>query len=160
MRRLITQAGVTLVEVIIGITIISVSLVAIGYSINAYVDARAALLTDVKAAYLAEEGYELVRSLRDDDWNTIDALALDTLHFLAVSSTSAAVTAAPEVIDALYTRSFELRALYRDGNDDIVDSGAPGASIDDEGRMLDVHVHGPNGTTTFEAIITNIRASS
>lgn len=160
MKYATKKSGVTLVEVILGISIISIAAVAIGYSIDAYVATRAALLSDLKAAYLAEEGYELVRSVRDDDWMVLGALALDTLHYLDVSSTTATVTATPEVIDGEYTRSFELEALYRNASDDVTTFGAPGATIDDGGRRLEVNVHGPNGTTTFEAIITNIHAAS
>lgn len=158
MRVTQQQAGVTLVEVMIGVSIIAVALVAIGYSVNAYVDARTALLNNLKSAYLAEEGYELVRSVRDDDWNTLDALSLDTLHYLAVSSTSATVTTVPEVIDVDYVRSFELHELYRGSDGDITGSTTFGASLDDDGRWLEVHVNGPNGTTTFQAIIANIHA--
>ncbi len=160
MRYRSKEAGITLIEVVIGISIITIAAVAIGYSINSYVSARAALLSDLKAAYLAEEGYELIRSIRDDDWMVIDALSLGTLHYLDVSSTTATVSATPEVIDGAYTRSFELEALYRNASDDVTTSGAPGATVDDGGRMLNVHVNGPNGTTTFEAIITNIHAAS
>ncbi len=160
MRYQTNQAGITLVEVIIGISIIAVAAVAIGYSVTSYVEARARLLTNLKAAYLAEEGYELIRSIRDDGWMVLDGLALNTLHYLDVSSTTATVTATPEIIDGEYTRSFELNALYRNANDDITTSSAPGATIDDGGRMLEVNVNGPSGTTTFEAIITNIHAAS
>jgi len=160
MKYATKEAGITLIEVVIGISIIAVAAVAIGYSINAYVSARAALLSDLKAAYLAEEGYELIRSIRDDDWMTLDALSLGALHYLDVSSTTATVTGTPEVIDGEYTRSFELNALYRNASDDVTTSGAPGATVDDGGRTLEVNVYGPNGTTTFEAIITNIHAAS
>lgn len=153
------QSGITLVEVVVGISIIAAAVVAIGFSVNAYVDARAVLLTDVKATYLAEEGYEIVRALRDDDWNTIDALALDTLLYLDVSTTTIAIGGSPEVIDTDFTRSFVLRELYRNGSNDITSSTTAGATVDDEGREIEVYVNGPNGTTSFQAIFTNLHAS-
>ena len=152
------QSGITLIEVIVGVSIIAVSLVAIGFSVTAYVDARSALLTNAKTAYLAEEGYEILRALRDEDWNTIDALPLNTTQYLAVSTTTIGVTNTPEVIDADFSRSFVVRPLYRNATDDVVSSTALGATVDDNGREIEINVIGPAGTSTFEAILTNLYA--
>lgn len=152
------QAGVTLVEVVIGISIIAIAVVAIGYSVTQYVEARAALLNDAKAAYLAEEGYEIIRALRDTDWNTIEGLALDTTYYLDVSATTIGVTNTAEVIDGSFQRSFIVRAVYRNASDDIVTAATPGATIDDGSREIEITVSGPSGDSTFEAIITNLFA--
>jgi type II secretory pathway pseudopilin PulG len=153
-----SESGITLVEVIIGVSIIATLLVAIGFSVTAYVNARTALLNNVKSAYLAEEGYEIIRALRDDDWTTIDALALDTTLYLDVTPSTIAVTNTPEVIDTDFSRSFVLRAVYRDVNDDIVSASNPGATVDDGSREVEITVTGPSGTDTFEAVITNLYA--
>jgi type II secretory pathway pseudopilin PulG len=154
----ISQSGITLVEVVVAISIVTVSLVTIGFSVTAYVDARSALLVNAKAAYLGEEGYEILRALRDENWNTIDGIALDTTKYLAVSTTTISVTSTPEIIDTDYTRSFIVHPLYRNGSDDIVSSTAMGAVVDDDGREVEINVVGPTGTTTFEAILTNLYA--
>lgn len=156
MKKRSSQAGITLIEVIVGISIIAIAVVAIGLTVNAYVDARNALLVDAKAIYLAEEGYEIARAIRDDNWNTIDALSTDTYHYLAVSTTTIGISGSPEVIDTDYIRSFMLRALYRNSNNDIVESTAPGATLDAEGREIEVFVASPNGTSSFTGILTNI----
>jgi type II secretory pathway pseudopilin PulG len=158
MIRRSAQSGVTLVEVVIGIGIISVSLVAIGLSINTYVAARSALLNNLKATYLAEEGYEIIRAVRDTNWNTIDALTANGTYFLDVSGATPAITTSPEIIDTNFRRSFVLRAVYRNGSDDIVSSTTVGAVIDDGSRQFDIFVSGPNGTTTFQAVLSNIYA--
>jgi type II secretory pathway pseudopilin PulG len=158
MTRRSAQSGVTLVEVVIGIGIISVSLVAIGLSINTYVAARSALLNNLKATYLAEEGYEIIRAVRDTNWNTIDALTANGTYYLDVSGATPAITTSPEIIDTNFRRSFVLRAIYRNGSDDIVSSTTVGAVIDDGSRQFDIFVSGPNGTTTFQAVLSNIYA--
>jgi len=154
--RFATQSGVTLVEVITGVAIISIILIAIGFAVQTYIEARNTLVVNLEAAYLAEEGYEIIRHLRDENWNTIDALPINTTRYLAVATTTLAVTTTPEVIDTSFRRSFKLQSVYRNGNDDIVVSTAPGATLDSETREVEVSVAGPNGTTTFEAILTNL----
>lgn len=143
---------------VIGIGIISVSLVAIGLSINTYVAARSALLNNLKATYLAEEGYEIIRAVRDTNWNTIDALTANSTYYLNVSGAAPAITTIPEIIDTNFRRSFVVRNVYRNNNDDIVSSTTPSATIDDGSRQFDMFVSGPNGTTTFQAILSNIYA--
>ena len=158
MTQRTAKSGVTLVEVVIGIGIISVSLVAIGLSINTYVAARSALLNHLKATYLAEEGYEVIRAVRDLNWNTIDALPVNGTRYLDLSGVAPAITTTPEIIDTTFRRSFVIRGVYRNANDDIVSSTTPGAVIDDGSRQFDIFVSGPNGTSTFQAILSNIYA--
>lgn len=153
------KSGVTLIEVLVGVSIVAVSLIAIGFSVNAYVDARAALLVNTRAVYLAEEGYETLRAIRDTNWNTLDALTVDTEHYLSISTTTISVSGTPEVIDTDFNRSFILREVYRNASDDIVSSTTPGAIVDDGAREVTIYVGTPIGTSTLQAIITNIHAS-
>jgi type II secretory pathway pseudopilin PulG len=158
MRRSLYTKGVSLVEVLIGISILAVMLVVIGYSINTYVNARAALLNNTKATYLAEEGIEIIRAVRDNDWNTIDALPTNTTRYLSVSTTTFSIVTTPEVIDTNFYREFKVRPVYRNASDDIVASTTVGATVDDGSRQIDMYVGGPAGTTTMQAIITNLYA--
>ncbi len=153
-----TQAGIALVEVVIALGIIASILVAVGYSVTAYVDARSTLLANAKAVYLVEEGYEMLRVLRDDDWDTIDNLTVDTKYTLNVATTTLSVVAGVTTIDDDYAREFFVRELYRDSDDDITASTTSGATIDDDARWVEVSVGGPNGTTTFSAVLANIFA--
>lgn len=152
------QSGITLIEVLIAISIITAMLVAVGLSVTAYVDARAALLDDMKAVYLAEEGYEVLRALRDEDWNTLDTLSLDTTYYFDLATTTLAVGGTPEVIDGAFTRSFALREVYRDGDDDITASTTTGATVDTEILEVEVTVVGPTGTTSMKSLLSNINA--
>lgn len=152
------QSGITLIEVIVAISIIASMVIAIGFSIITYVDARAALLTNTKTLYLAEEGYEILRALRDDDWNTIDTLTVDTYHYLDVATSTIGVTVTPEIIDGEYRRSFIVRDLYRDGTDDVTASTTSGATVDPDSREVEIFVASPLGTSSLHAILTNIHA--
>lgn len=140
------------------ISIIATIVVVIGFSITAYIDARAALLNNMKATYLVEEGYEIIRALRDDDWNTLDALVIDDVYYFDVSTTTVAFATTGEVIDGEFYRSFILADVYRDNNDDITASTTLGATIDPDSVEVMISVFGPNGTTTMTAILANIHA--
>lgn len=153
------QKGITIIEVVIGATILSAVIIFIGYAVTLYIDARENMLNDTAVLYLAEEGYELVRSIRDDDWNTLDVLTLNTEYGFNVTSSNISVVASPEIIDSTYRRTFKLRALYRDSDGDVASSTTPGAAVDAESRELVIVVGSENGTSTLEAVITNLFAS-
>lgn len=145
-----------MVEVLVGVSILAGIAVSVGLAVSTYTDFRNQLLTEAKTTYLAEEGYEILRAIRDDDWNTLDALSVDTTYYLDVTPTTLGVTATPEVIDSDYTREFVLRNLYRNGSDDVVESTAPGASIDADSRIVEVTVTGPDGDITLTSILSNV----
>lgn len=148
--------GVALIEIIVGVAVLAVILVTISLSITTYVDARGALLTQAKTTYLAEEGLEILRAIRDEDWNDITAEPVATTLYLDVTSATLSITNLPEVIDVDYARSLEINSLYRNGDDDIVDSSAPGATLDSESRLIEVSVTGPDGTVTLNSILSNV----
>ena len=152
------QRGITLIEVAVSITIITAILVVVGFSVNAYVEARSQLLVNAKALYLAEEGYEIIRALRDDDWSTFGGLANGTTHFLSVATSTIGMGVGPEEIDSEFFRSFVLGAVYRNSNDDVVDSTTSGAVVDPNTRLVTVSVAGPTGTTSLQAVLANIHA--
>lgn len=154
------QLGISLVEVILGIGILALALIFINYTVTEFVTARDEALVETKALYLAEEGYELVRALRDNDWDTIAGLSVDTDYALEVATSTIALGPVPEIIDEDYRRRFHLRPLYRDSDDDIVASTTAGATSDSEGREVWVEVGSPLGTTTVRAILTNVFPSS
>lgn len=152
------EKGVTLIEVMVAISIIATIVVVVGFSVTAYVDARSRLLNDTKSTYLAEEGYEILRALRDDDWNTIKSLTVGVTQYLSVSTTTIAVSVTQEVIDGEFYRSFVLSPVYRDSNDDVTVSTTPGATIDTGTLEVTMSVFGPTGTTSLKGILTNLHA--
>lgn len=158
MTRFITlrQSGITLIEVMVAVAIIAIIAVTVGYSVTTYVQARAALLTDTKALYLAEEGYEILRVLRDEDWNNIDSLTLGNTYSFDVTTTTISLSNTVEVVDSEYYRSFKVSEIERDANDDITFSGF--GSADSGARMVMVAVFGPTGTTSLSGVLTNINA--
>lgn len=149
------QRGVTLIEVIIAISIATIMLMTVGFSVTTYVDTRTNLLSDTKAVYLAEEGYEILRTIRDDDWNILSTLVIGTTYYLDITPTTLGVTNTPEIIDGEFYREFEISRVSRDINGDIVDSGG---TVDPNTLHFTISAGGPAGTTTLDVLITNIHA--
>jgi prepilin-type N-terminal cleavage/methylation domain-containing protein len=150
------QSGVTLIEVLVAISVIAVMIVVVGYSVVTYVDARSQLVSDMKSLYLAEEGYEMLRFLRDEDWTTIAGLTVGDTYSFDVSTTTIGITSTIEVVDGGYYRSFVVEAVERDGNGDIDFAG--GGTTDDNTRLITISVFGPTGTTSLSAVLANIYA--
>lgn len=156
MNLQLRQAGITLIEVVIAMSVITAILTVVGLSIQTYVEARSHLLVNTQQIYLIEEGFEVVRALRDDDWDTIGSLTLDTPHYLAIATTTIAISGTPEMVDGIFSREIIARSVYRNGSDDIVASTTPGATVDTNLREIEVRVGGPTGTSSMQMILANL----
>ena len=148
--------GVALVEVLIGISLITIVGVFIGVTITQYVATRNIILSDTNKAYLAEEGYEIIRFLRDENWSNISGLSNNTYYYLQVSTSTLSIGGTPELINSKYHRSFKVQSIYRNASGNIVDSSVAGSVLDTDARNLFVYVADENSTTTFEAILTHL----
>lgn len=145
--------GVALVEVVIGVAIVGIVIAFISYSFGLFVNASGRSLERTQAMYLAEEGMEVLRSLRDSDWTTFGSgLSLNTTYYLDIDPTTLTTTGTPEVIDGKFTRSFELAAVERDGNDDLASSG----TTDNGARYVTVTVSWDSEDISLTSLLTNI----
>lgn len=154
-RSLKNEGGIALVEIIISSAIASLVAIFIGITVTQFVLVRNEMLHTANKTYLAEEGYEVVRLLRDDGWTNLSSLPLQTSHYLQISTTTISITGTPEIVSGKYTRSFLLSPIYRNAADDIVASTTVGANIDDDSRQVTVSVSDSRGTTTMKALFTN-----
>jgi hypothetical protein len=151
------KKGVTVVEILIGVSLFTLIVVFITHALALYFSTGSLLQEKTKALYLAQEGQEVMRYLRDEDWTTLTDLTVGTAYYFDVATTTMATTTVPEIIEGVYTRSVVLENAYRDGNDDLVASTAPGASIDDGGRIVVTKVQwGSGNEIQLESLLTNI----
>lgn len=67
-NRLKTKKGFSLIEVLISFTILSISLIAITQLITTTIQANRLNTSRLQAYYLAEQGIELTRHVRDSNW--------------------------------------------------------------------------------------------
>jgi len=132
--------GLTLVEVVIASAIILAAVVGLLSVHSLYLKVALANAQTVKAAYLAEEGLEEIRFLRDSSW----------------SINIANLTSTTTYIDG-FQRTITLDAVYRDSSDDIV--SAPG-TLDANTKLVSASVSWPKGgattTKTISTYLTNI----
>ena len=111
----------------------------------------------VEAAYLADEGIEAVRILRDNGWGAnIDGHAPSEEFYLEWDGTTWVATTTNSLIDNIFERSIEFADVYRDGSEQIAESG----SLDSDTKLITVSVSWLSGdatsSRTLSAYITNL----
>ncbi|MFA5954427.1 MAG: type II secretion system protein [Patescibacteria group bacterium] len=120
----------------------------------------------VEAAYLAEEGIEAVRTMRDRSWSTtIAGLTLNTDYYPTIQSNVWSLSLTdPGVLLGRYTRTVKLQSVNRDTSSDIVVPPAVGGVEDAETRFVSSTVSWtePGGAVrslTLQAYLTNFLAN-
>lgn len=147
--------GVTVVEVLVAVSIAGVLIISLAYAMTTFLHTAHQVSKKTYAVYLAEEGLEMVRYLRDSDWNTIDALDTDDVHYLDISTTTIAFTATPEIVGD-YSRSITIENAYRDSStDDIVTSGGV-EDVNTKYVTVRVSWDAGSATTSLTGLFANI----
>jgi Tfp pilus assembly protein PilE len=159
MKRQNTQ-GIGLIEVLIAASIITIGILALieGYTI--YVNYALANTGNVQAAYLTEEGLEVMTFIRDKGWTANIANLSTTTTYYIVFNTSLntwTTTITPQYIDVAFLRSFRIQDVNRDINARITSSGGtydPGTKLIHE----TIEYYQGHGTTTrtLSTYITNL----
>lgn len=143
-----SERGVGIIDILISIAVITLAfwsfsqLAVLGVRVKREAERREA------AIYLAEEGIEAVRLLRDESWSAyIASLNAGVDYFPVISGTQWVLEANdPGVISGLYTRTVRFESVDRDANDDIVSSG----TLDPDTREVTVSVGWDNPQKEFQ----------
>jgi type II secretory pathway pseudopilin PulG len=168
MRISTLQKGFGIIEIIIGVAIITISLLGVMLSAKVSFQIISENLRRVQANFLAEEGIEALKSIRDDGWTAnIVPITTGTDYHLVYDTGANEWTlvagALADQIDGVFTRTVQLNAVDRDvanGTQDIVFAGG----IADAGtRKVTVTISWPgrSGTKTqaISTYMTNIFAN-
>ncbi len=139
--------GMSLFEILIGCTIVTVGILAIIDAYSVYV--KYALTHDgkVEATYLLEEGVEAMSLLRDSGWTAnITPLVPATTYYLTFNGTSWVTTTVPQYVEGSFLRKVNIAAVNRDTSGMINTVG----TNDTGTKLITVTVEYPqsNGTTT------------
>jgi len=123
-KKIQKQKGIGIIEVIICIAIIAItfwSFTGIAqYSLKIQEQGKA----KIEAINLASETIEAVRSVRNENWDNISSLLLETKYYPIISENKWALTLNnPGLISETYNRSVTIERVYRDINDDISETG-------------------------------------
>lgn len=157
MRAKRDQQGVTAVEIMLGVSLAALVLVFTTHTIMRFVNVGRDVADRTQALYLAEDGLELARYVRDDDWTAFSGLTSGNTYYLSVDSTDVTIGGTPEVIDSRFTRSVTVTDVERDTNDDLVTSGG---TSDSDSRFVTVTVSWGSGESiTLRTLLGNIHDS-
>jgi len=155
--------GLTLVEVLVATAIILAFLTTLVSVHNIYLRSLTANVDLVKATYLAEEGIEVVKGLRDKSWSSnIASLTNGTPYYLNFSTSTSvwSTTTVVSTIDNRFYRTATLSAVNRDSSSDITTSGG---TLDLNIRKVNVTVSwndtGATTTRSIDTYITNLFAN-
>jgi type II secretory pathway pseudopilin PulG len=151
------KKGFGLLEIVVAVGIISISIYAVFGLFTFAIKSVDENLEKAKAVFLLEEGVEAVRVLRDSSWqNNIASLTAGEDYYLEFTGATWQATSSNVYIQNAFERKFVLEDVYRDGNDDIAETG----TLDPDTRKLTVSVSflGSKGTTTRSVItyLTNL----
>jgi len=156
------KLGFTIIEVLIACSIISISMFALMQTAQKGLTLSHQALKKSQASLLLEEGAEAVKSIRDNDWVTIDGLSLNTPYYLFFNTTTkswvldnTSTTNLPGYIptypvDGVFVRTVTVSSVGRDTNDDILVSGG---TIDNRTKLITVSVSWPiSGATSSKSL--------
>ena len=156
-KRSPAQAGMGLIEIIIGSAIILSAILAANTTYTTYTQYALANEKNVQAAYLLEEGVEVTYFLRDKSWTAnIASLSPATAYYLNFIGGTWATTTTPVYVDGQFLRKINVALVNRDSNDDIAGAG----TNDPNTRKITVSIDYFQGhattTKSLSTYITNI----
>jgi Tfp pilus assembly protein PilV len=152
MKKKINKKGFGLLEIVIGVAIISVTLFSLSAVAHITLKVSRESVRKSQAAFLMEEGMEAMKLMRDAGWSAnISTLTAGTNYYLYLDAGTAwKSTATPAVIDGIFTRIVRLDNVYRDANNDIAATG----TLDSNIKKITVSVSWANrGVTTTKNMI-------
>lgn len=133
--------GFGLLEIIIAVSIISATIFSLSFVFLIAGKLEVESLNKIRANFIAEEGLEALRFLRDKSWSdNLSAPAPGTTYYLsfnAVSSLWSINTSGPGLVDNLFSRKVTVENVYRNSSDDIVSSGG---TLDPDTKKFNVSV--------------------
>jgi len=152
------KTGLTIVEALIAIAVFVVLLLAVIGVYNFYLRIALSNGTSIKATFLAQEGLEAVRFMRDQSWDNITSLSVDTSYGVVFESGTWAATTTEILIDSLFNREVILSEVYRDdATSQIVSSGG---TLDPDTLKVTLNIswsnHSATTTKTVSTYISNI----
>lgn len=83
---------------------------------------------NMEATFVAEEGVEAMRAVRDESWSNISTLADDTNYYPVVQNSKWSLNiSVPPLVNGKYNRVVYFNQVFRDAQDKIAVSGTPDA---------------------------------
>lgn len=136
------KRGFGMLEILIAAALIALTVVGFGQVARTAIRSLEAEKMELEAAYLADEGIEAVRALRDSSWeDSIAALVPDT-YYLELGEGWSLVSSPEPLLAGRYTRSVRLDEVRRDATTFQISSN-PADPVDGGTRLVTVTVSWP-----------------
>lgn len=152
--------GISIVEVVISSAIIAISVVGIVTALQSFLIISLGNSEKTQAVLMLEETSEVVQYIRDKGWSAnINYLDDQTDYYIVWNGLDYSLTDSPQLEKGKFTRKLVFEEVYRDSNDDIVESG----TLDEGTRKVVVNIEwtGTDGSQTVssEFLIHNVYQS-
>lgn len=156
-KRNCSLKGFGLLEILIASAIVSMAMVSLSFVfvLSQRMTARSGEL--MRANFIAEEGIEAMRFLRDKSWSAnMATLAEGTTYYISLSTTTSSWSMGTSNlgnIDGVFNRTIQVQSVMRNGSDDIVLSGG---TIDTNTLKIISNVSWSSGSASAETYLSNI----
>lgn len=146
-----STTAITIIEILIVITIISISLFTISAISLFFLKTIKENDNYQKAILLNEEAIESVRNIRDIDWSQISSKTGN--YYPVINGSNWALTAGTQTLNG-FTRAINFENVNRDSNDNIISSGG---TNDPNTKKITVTVSWNNKNIILSAYLTNFK---
>lgn len=121
------KRGFGILEIVIASAVVGVSIFSLSAAAVLSNRLQIQSIEKIRANFLAEEGVEAMRFLRDKSWDVnLANLSSGANYYLGFSTTTSiwSIGATPSThIDSIFERKISVESVYRDLNDNIVSFG-------------------------------------
>lgn len=159
----IKKSAFTLIEIVVVLFLVVVVVPAINNVMSQSIRSMAHTQRETEALYLAQEGMEVVRAVRDNDWTAEFSFTTPdpVTKYINDISGPIALEDTPSLIDNRYTRTVVISPICRDVNKDII---ACGSGQDENSKQIDVTVSwgdlGGTKTISLSTYLTNFQGDT
>lgn len=147
--------GFSLVEVLVVVFIATLSIFAVWKVYTLFIKISLSNPASFRASFLAEEGIEAVKFMRDSGWGSnIATLSVGTPYTLIFDGTTWKATTTPLFIANKFDRRISVADVYRDGLGNIAGSGS--LDLNTKKILVEVSWQKEAGATTTKTITTYV----
>lgn len=133
----IDNRGITIIETLFAAALVATFMGVLSAALILYFQTSITVPKYTAAVFLADEGIEAVRTIRNEGWDSeIEVLNNDVFYHLYFSDGRWNATTTEQAIDETFTRTFVLREVERDVGGRITETG----TVNNDTRLVEVAV--------------------
>ena len=141
------KGGFMMVELLVIASVLVMLIISASAVAQKGIEVSRRSLHQMQASLLLEEGAEIVRILRDNDWANISGATALSYYYASISGGTWVISQTPNST-GIFTRRIVFSDVYRDAStQDIVSSGG---TLDTGTKLVTVSVGWTEGTTAME----------